>query len=117
MSPVEACNGCGGLFPFLPRGMCALCIDQRESSFEQVRAWLIENRGATIRQAVEASGVEESLILAFIREGRLEFLSAATIVPEDEDLRARIRRDLAARESAAPAPLPTGPRGMRTRAS
>ena len=71
MTPVEACRVCGGLFPYLPRGVCAGCIDAREASYREVREWLLENRGASVVQACAATGVEESLILSFIREGRL----------------------------------------------
>ena len=122
MSPVEACKGCGGLFAFLPRGFCADCIDQRERSYQDVREWLLDNRGASIGQATDATGVEEALIMAFIREGRLEFVGGASPA-EDEDLKERIRRDLAAREAGAAATTATLPpgqqpaRGMRTRAS
>ncbi len=123
MSPVESCKGCGGLFAFLPRGYCADCIDLRERRYQDVREWLLDNRGASVADAAQSTGVEESLIMAFVREGRLEFVGAATASTEDEELKERIRRDLAAREAAGPAPVdaarPSAPRplGMRTRTS
>lgn len=103
MTPVEACRACGGLFPFLPRGVCAACIDLREHHYAEVREWLLDNRGASIVRAAEATGVEESLILEFLREGRLEFVGAeqATTAAEEE-LKQRIRRDLAARGADGP---------------
>ena len=126
MSPVESCTGCSRLFPFLPRGLCADCIDLRESRYHAVREWLLDNRGASVLAASEATGVEERLIMEFIREGRFEFIGAASVpAPEDEDLKERIRRDLAARGPAAGGTLggpgaarpPVAPRGMRSRGS
>ncbi|MGD9573729.1 MAG: hypothetical protein AB7V62_17760 [Thermoleophilia bacterium] len=125
MTPVEACKGCGGLFPFLPRGICADCIDLRERRYGEVREWLLDNPGASILQAAEATDVPEPLIMEFLREGRLEFVGAAAATsPAEEDLKQRIREDLAARaaEAAAtqaPSRRPAaGPSlGMRSRGS
>ena len=123
MSPVEACRACGGLFAFLPRGLCADCQDLRERRYHDVREWLLDNRGASIPQATEATGVAETLILEFIREGRLEFTRDGEPAPPDEqELRERIRRDLAARAAADTGPAgPSGARpahlGMRSRGS
>lgn len=118
MTPVEACTGCGGLFPFLPRGMCADCIDLRERRYGEVREWLLDNRGASLPQASEATGVPESLILEFIHEGRLEFTAAARESSRaEEDLKERIRRDLAERFAASdPAAQDRRSFGMRSRA-
>jgi hypothetical protein len=121
VTPVEACRSCGGLFPFLPRGVCADCIDLRERRYADVREWLLDSPGASIAQASEATGVEESLILEFLREGRLEFVGAQHGGPASEDeIKERIRRDLASRaaaEAAATTPPPAGRRslGMRSR--
>ncbi len=122
MTPVEACRSCGGLFPFLPRGVCADCIDLRERRYADVREWLLETPGASIAQASEATGVEEALILEFLREGRLEFVGAQHAgTAAEEEIKERIRRDLASRaaaEAAATTPRQaTGRRslGMRSR--
>lgn len=121
MTPVEACRACGGLFAFLPRGICAACQDLREQRYQAVREWLLDNRGASILQAAEATGVDESLIGEFVREGRLEVIgSGPATSPAEEAIKERIRRDLAAREAAGPAPGTDAPArpahlGMRSR--
>ena len=105
MSPVDRCAACGGLFGFLPRGVCAACLDLRERAFAGVREWLLDNRGASILAASAATGVEESLIMSFIREGRLEFVGDGehAVSRDEEEIKARIRRDLEARAAGAPA--------------
>jgi hypothetical protein len=120
VTPVEACRGCGGIFPFLPRGVCAACIDLRERRYAEVREWLLDNRGASIAQASEATGVEESLILEFLREGRLEFVGMQRGAEgAEEEIRERIRRELAIRAGQVAATTPPGAGGrtpgMRSR--
>lgn len=125
MSAVESCRGCGGLFAFLPRGMCGVCLDLREERYQSVREWLADNRGATVLQAAQATGVEESLIAEFIREGRLERVADAAAAQESAEraeLRARIAREMTERSvggATAPgrAPSSAPPRGMRSRGS
>lgn len=107
MNPVQACTGCGRIHSFLPRGLCADCIDARETQYRAVRDWLSDNRGASIAEAAEATGVEETLILAFVREGRLETVDP-DLVAQLLELRARIRLHLASQaESRDPEPPPT----------
>lgn len=119
MTPVEACRACGALFPYLPRGVCAGCIDLREQRYSEVREWLLDNRGASILQAAEVTGVEESLIMEFLREGRLEFVGAEQDTSRaEEELKERIRREMAARAADGPATEGAAgarPLGMRSR--
>lgn len=122
MSPVQSCTGCGGLFSFLPRGLCADCIDRREEHFVSVREWLRDNPGGSVLGACESTGVPERVISEFIREGRLDFTSDVTPSLEElrakEEIRARIATQMAAREKAeaeAAAARANVPAGMRTR--
>jgi predicted nucleic acid-binding Zn-ribbon protein len=111
VSRVETCRECGGIFAFLPRGICAGCQDIREESFQTVKEWLLQNRGARVRAASEATGVGEGLIASFIRDGRLEFVGvdAGQLegIDHEEDVKARIRAQLAAQAG----PTGTDPRG------
>ena len=130
MSRVETCRECGGLFAFLPRGICADCQDIREEHFQTVKDWLLQNRGVGVRAASEATGVGEGLIASFIRDGRLEFVGVGPEQLEgldhEEDVKARIRAQLAAQagltgtdprgtDPQGPAAASSHP-GMRTRA-
>lgn len=100
MSPVERCSECGGLFSNLPRGVCAGCLDRREADFRRVRDWLRDNSGAPIAVVAEATGVDEGLIVRFIREGRIEVVTpgadpALARDREEEERRAELVRKLA----------------------
>jgi hypothetical protein len=98
VSPVEACRGCSKLFPYLPRGLCADCLDGRERDFQAVRDWLLENPGSSIHAASTATDVEEGLIAEFVREGRLQLVGegpSAQEIREEEERRARLVREIA----------------------
>ena len=122
---VQSCRGCGGIFAFLPRGLCAECIDRREESFHAVREFLSDNPGASVMAACTATGVRERVVAEFIREGRLRFAdqSSSESLQEQmagEALRARLAGELAASQSAEvvatrPAADQPARSGMRSR--
>lgn len=118
MTAVQSCKGCGKLFAFLPRGLCADCIDVREEHFRTVREWLRDNRGASVIAACQATGVEERLVAEFIREGRLEF-SGATESTKDQQAREALRAKLVGEMTEAQASEATSTsaprRGMNVR--
>ena len=124
MSDVEACRECGRLFGFLPRGVCIDCQDLREQRFQAVKDYLRENAGASILQTATETGVEEGLIVGWVREGRLQYAGpdAGRLegIDHDEDVKARIRAQLAAQaggQGTDPRPPAAAPRhlGMRSR--
>jgi len=100
MAGVEKCRECGRIFATLPRGVCASCLDRREGDFRLVRDWLRDNSGASIPVVSEATGVDEGVIVRFIREGRIEIVDPANDPAvqrerEDEERRAELVRGLA----------------------
>lgn len=118
MTAVQSCKGCGKLFSFLPRGLCADCIDVREERFQTVREWLRDNRGASVIAACQATGVEERLVAEFIREGRLEFsgpTESARDLQAREALRAKLVAEMTAAQADRTAPTSTPRRGMNVR--
>jgi hypothetical protein len=117
VSPIEACRRCGRLVPYMPRGICRDCLEEREKQFSVVREWLRENPGASISQASEATGIDEPVIAGFINEGRLQFVAsvrASAEAREHEVRRARIAAEVAA-ELARRGPEPPRYSGMRIR--
>ncbi|MDZ5471944.1 TIGR03826 family flagellar region protein [Bacillus sp. 31A1R] len=59
------------------RDICQKCWKEEEKDYETVYQFLRkrENRAATMEQVVEETGVEEDIILKFIRQGRLKVTS------------------------------------------
>jgi flagellar operon protein (TIGR03826 family) len=69
------CPNCGRLFVKNQfRHICENCYQEEEEAFQKVYHFLRkrENRMATIAQIVDATGVKESLVIKFIKSGRLK---------------------------------------------
>lgn len=73
MSELANCINCGTVFVKNIRNICRNCYEEEEKAFETVYRFLLprKNRQATMIDIVEATGVEEKLIIKFIREKRL----------------------------------------------
>lgn len=73
MSELVNCPQCNKVFVKTVRNICPDCYRKEEEAFRKVHRFLSkrENREATILEIVEATGVEEELIIKFIREKRL----------------------------------------------
>lgn len=75
MSELSNCPNCNSVFVKTQfREVCQNCWKEEEKQFETVYQFIRkrENRAATIGQVEEQTGVEEELILKFIRSGRLQ---------------------------------------------
>ncbi|MFT4414413.1 TIGR03826 family flagellar region protein [Fredinandcohnia humi] len=75
MAELMNCPNCGGLFVKTNlRDVCDKCFKEEEKKFETVYKFIRirENRTATLNEVVEGTGVEEELIIKFIRTGRLQ---------------------------------------------
>jgi flagellar operon protein (TIGR03826 family) len=72
---LENCPNCGRLFVKNAfRDICESCYREEEEAFEKVYHFLRkrENRMATMAQIIDATGVKESLLIKFIKSGRLQ---------------------------------------------
>ncbi|MFS0821615.1 TIGR03826 family flagellar region protein [Bacillus sp. 1P02SD] len=75
MGELMNCPNCGALFVKTNlRDVCEKCYKAEEVAFETVYKFIRkkENRTATIFEASEGTGVDEELIIKFIRTGRLK---------------------------------------------
>lgn len=78
MEELSNCPNCGDIFVKNNyRDLCQKCWKEEEASFDKVYKFIRqrENRMATIQQVEEGTGVEEELILKFIKTGRLKVAS------------------------------------------
>lgn len=73
MPELANCSRCGAVFVKDIRDICRACFKEEEESFQIVYDFLKQrkNREATLIEIVEATGVEEELIIKFIKEKRL----------------------------------------------
>lgn len=73
MQGLANCTRCGDVFVKGLRSICPACYKKEEEAFDIVYRFLREqqNREATILEIVEATGVEEELIIKFVKENRL----------------------------------------------
>lgn len=70
------CPQCGKLYVLNLKGMCSDCIRDIERQYEDCNHYLKENRGTTITELSEVTGVSIKQITTFIREGRISIANA-----------------------------------------
>lgn len=73
MAELANCENCNRVFVKTVRPICPECFKAEEEAFEIVYNFLRQrkNREATLMEIVEATGVEEKLIIKFIKQQRL----------------------------------------------
>lgn len=73
MAELANCSNCDAVYVKNIRNICQKCYQEEEAAFETVYRFLLprKNREATMIDIVEATGVEERLIIKFIKEKRL----------------------------------------------
>ncbi|GGJ64115.1 flagellar operon protein (TIGR03826 family) [Anoxybacillus voinovskiensis] len=77
MAQLDNCPKCGRLFVKNQfRDICEVCYKEEEKLFEKVYNFLRkrENRTATLAQVVAATEVDETLIIKWIKKGRIQLL-------------------------------------------
>lgn len=66
------CVRCKQAFAMTKEPICPECIAKEEQEFELVKEYLDDNRGATMEDISEATGVSIKRIQKFLKDGRLE---------------------------------------------
>lgn len=75
MNELSNCPNCNAIFVKSNfRDVCEKCFKEEEKLFEKVYQYIRkkDNRKAMIHQVIEDTGVEEELIIKFIKTGRLK---------------------------------------------
>lgn len=65
------CKECGKLFSSGGQKVCPDCRQSEEEKFQLVKEFLWDNPNSTVKKVSEETGVEEELIIKFMREDRL----------------------------------------------
>src|SRR5690625_3781024 len=73
MQQLGNCAQCGAVFAKGIRDICQKCYREEEEAFQKVYRFLTKrkNREATIPEIVNQTGVEEELIIKFMKQNRL----------------------------------------------
>ena len=73
MVELANCSRCGRVFVKTVRDICPDCYRDEEEAFQKVYRFIRDqkNREATVLEIVEATGVDEELIMKFVKERRL----------------------------------------------
>ncbi len=69
---LKNCPICGKVYPDSGGRACPDCIREENEQYLIVSEYLRDNKGASVSQVAEHTGVPERQILKFLREGRLE---------------------------------------------
>lgn len=71
---VRNCKGCGKIFNYIGGiPLCEACKKALEDKFQEVKAYIYDNRDADINQVAEDNDVSVQQIRQWVREERLEF--------------------------------------------
>lgn len=73
------CPRCGRLFSRQFRTICPNCVQKVEAEYDSCVAYLKENKGATINDVSDSTGVSIRQITQFIREGRISLINAPNL--------------------------------------
>lgn len=76
---VANCPRCGKLFAKNFRDICPACVKEIDRQYEACVKYLRENRGCTIQELSDETGVPFRQIVKFIREGRISIMNAPNI--------------------------------------
>jgi len=68
---LQNCKSCGRLFNKILSEKCNVCVKEEEEAFFTIRDYLKEHKRASANEVADATEIELSLIIKFIREGRL----------------------------------------------
>ncbi|MEW9123758.1 MAG: TIGR03826 family flagellar region protein [Thermotaleaceae bacterium] len=75
MADIRNCKKCGRIYQYDGvNKICARCRKGEDEDFAKVKEYLYDNPKSTITQVSEETGVEEDLILRYLRQGRLEIV-------------------------------------------
>ena len=79
------CKKCGRVFAYTDSDLCSRCDNGgEEDNFKKVKEYLYDHPGATITEVCEETGVNEKLILKYLRENRIEIREEDNMVLDCE---------------------------------
>ncbi len=77
---IKQCGQCGRLFQSLGNRTCPDCVEAIDRAFVLVRDYIYDNQEAGVVEVAEKTGVEEKLILQFLKERRLSLAQSSGLL-------------------------------------
>lgn len=72
------CKKCGAVFSRANQSLCMKCLWEEEEEFEKASYWVRANRGKTIDDMSQETGISASLIRKWVRQKRLRLSERST---------------------------------------
>lgn len=76
----KRCKRCGAIYQNRSGSYCEKCFKEMDEKYVLIRDYLYDNPNATPKEVMDETGVEESIILLFLKEGRLQMKSAEGLI-------------------------------------
>ncbi|QYR22105.1 flagellar protein [Paenibacillus sp. sptzw28] len=76
---IDNCPRCGKLYAKNFRDVCPACIKEIDLEYSRCAEYLRKNKGATMQELSDETGVAVKLITKFIREGRISLVGAPNL--------------------------------------
>lgn len=78
---LKNCPRCGRLFPAgTGRDICGKCLEAEDDDYAIVRRYVRDHPRSTVVEVAEETGVDEEVILQYLRDGRLISNSFAEVI-------------------------------------
>ncbi len=80
MMEVKNCKKCGKIFNSVAgKKICADCEKLENEEFKVVKDFLYDHPNANMQEVAEKTGVEEEVIMRFLRDGRLAISDSSSV--------------------------------------
>lgn len=76
---LDNCPRCGKLFAKGLKDVCPSCVREIDKEYQNCADFLRENKGSSIHEVSDATGVSIRQITKFIREGRISIVNAPNL--------------------------------------
>ena len=70
---IRNCKICGGMFQYVGSKVCPKCSQVLEDILQEVKVYIRDHKGATVREVAEEFNVSVKQIHRWVQEERLEF--------------------------------------------
>jgi len=77
---IRKCKNCNRFYKFQSSKYCPECVVELDKVFLKVREYIYENPNSTVLEVSENKGVDQEIIMEFLRDGKLELKEASMLL-------------------------------------